>query len=232
MKKPLRILSFTVISITLLSAYCFAQQKDTIKIQEGFVGMVGYGSLMSLKSMESTLGHQYSDSSYLIHLKGFIRAWTSYRPLNDPLANNPKAPQFYGFILQNNDSIPFHGIVQLNVESQENSKINCILYLISKEDIINFDKREVGYDRIDVTDRVEEYTINGGRVYVYQQTPNYYSKTTLNLAKFILIEDYVNMITQVCDGIGENFRIEFDKSTLRPSSQVISSQKIAWKIVK
>ena len=148
------------------------------------------------------------------------------------MANNPKAPQFYGFILQNNDSIPFDGIVQLNVESQENSKINCILYLISKEDIINFDKREIGYERIDVTDRVEEYTITGGRVYVYQQAPNYYDKTTLNLAKFILIEDYVNMITQICDGIGENFRIEFDKSTVQPSSQVVPSQKIGWKIVK
>jgi hypothetical protein len=232
MKKPLRILSFTVISLMLLSAYCIAQQKDTIKIQEGFAGMVGYGSLMSLKSMESTLGHKYSDSSYLIHLKGFIRAWTSYRPLNDPIPNNPKAPQFYGFILQNNDSIPFDGIVQLNVESQEDSKINCILYLLSKEDLIKFDKREIGYERIDVTDRVEEYNILGGKVYVYQQAPHYYDKSTLNLTKYILIEDYVNMITQTCDGFGENFRTEFEKSTLQPSSQVVPSQKIAWKIVK
>lgn len=215
-----------------LSACCLAQQKDTIKIREGFAGMVGYGSLMSLKSMVSTLGHQYTDSAYIIHLNGFKRAWTSYRPLNDPLSNNPKAPQFYGFIIQNNDSIPFDGIVQLNIESQENSKINCILYLISNEDIINFDKREVGYERIDVTDRVEEYTITGGRVYVYQQAPDYYNKTTLNLAKFVLIEDYVNMITQACDGIGENFRIEFDKSTVQPSSQVVPSNKIGWKIVK
>ena len=232
MKKPIRILSFTVINLMLLSAYCIAQQKDTIKIQEGFVGMVGYGSLMSLKSMESTLGHQYSDSSYLIHLKGFIRAWTSYRPLKDPIANNPKAPQFYGFILQNNDSIPFDGIVQLNVESQENSKINCILYIISDEDLINFDNREVGYERIDVTDRIEEYNIWGGKVYVYQQAPDYYDRTKLNLSQFILIEDYVNMITHACDEFGENFRIEFDKSTLHPTSQVVPSKKIAWKIVK
>jgi len=216
----------------LLSAYCIAQQKDTIKIQEGFAGMVGYGSLMSLKSLESTLGHQYNNSSYLIHLNGFIRAWTSYRPLNDPMPNNPKAPQFYGFILQNNDSIPFDGIVQLNVESQEGSKINCILYLLSKEDLIKFDKREIGYERIDVTDKVEEYNIFGGKVFVYQQALDYYDKTTLNLAKFILIEDYVNMITSACDEFGENFRIEFEKSTLQPSSQVVPAQRIAWKIVK
>jgi hypothetical protein len=216
----------------LLSAYCIAQQKDTIKIREGFVGMVGYGSLMSLKSMESTLGHQYKDSAYLIHLNGFIRAWTSYRAFNDPKESNSKSPKFNGFLIQNNDSIPFDGIVQLNIESQENSKINCILYLISKEDLIEFDKREVGYERIDVTDRIEEFNIYGNRVYVYQQAPDYYDKTKLNLTKFVLIEDYVNMITQACDGIGKNFRIEFDKSTVQPSSQVVPSKKIAWKIVK
>jgi hypothetical protein len=148
------------------------------------------------------------------------------------MANNPQAPKFYGFILQNNDSIPFDGIVQLNIESKENSKINCIMYLISEEDLIKFDKREVGYERIDVTDRVEEFTITDGKVYVYLQAPNYYDKTKLNLAKFILIEDYVNMITKACDGMGENFRIEFDRSTVKPSSQVVPSQKVAWRIVK
>ncbi len=216
----------------LLSAYGIAQQKDTIRIQEGFAGMVGYGSLMSIKSMESTLGHQYGDSAYIIHLNGFIRAWTSYRPFNDPKESNSKYPEFKGFILQKNDSIPFDGIVQLNVESREDSKINCILYLLSKEDLIKFDKREIGYEKIDVTDRVEEYNISGGKVYVYQQTPDYYAKSSLNLTRYILIEDYVNMITQACDAFGENFRIEFEKSTLKPSFQVVPSKKIAWKIVK
>jgi hypothetical protein len=106
------------------------------------------------------------------------------------------------------------------------------LYLISKEDFIKFDKREVGYERIDVTDRVEEYYITGGKVYLYQQTPNYYDKSFLNMNKFILIKDYVDFITKACDSIGENFRIEFDKSTLQPSYQIVPSQKIAWKIVK
>lgn len=216
----------------LLSPFCLSQQKDTIKIEEGFSGMIGYGSLISLKSMESTLGHQYKDSAYLIHLNGFIRAWTSYRPLNDPKESNSKYPKFNGFILENNDSIPFDGIVQLNVESQENSKINCILYIISDEDLIKFDKREIGYERIDVTDRIEEYNIFGGKVYAYQQAPDYYDKTTLNLAKFLLIEDYVNMIISACDEFGENFRLEFEDSTLQPSTQVVPSQRITWEIVK
>jgi hypothetical protein len=232
MTTQLRILSLTITGLMLLSACCIAQQKDTVRIKEGYSGMVGYGSLMSLKSMESTLDHQYSDSAYIIHLNGFIRAWTSYRLFNDPIAINSKKPEFTGYIMEDTDSIPFDGIVQLNVESQENSKINCILYIISDEDIIKIDKREFGYERIDVTDKVEEYNILGGKVYVYQQTPGYYDKSTLTMNKFILIEDYVNMITKVCDEFGENFRIEFDKSTLPPSSQVVPSQRVAWKMVK
>ena len=227
-----RILSLIITVLILLSTCCIAQQKDTVRIREGYVGMVGYGSLMSLKSMESTLGHQYSDSVYSIHLNGFIRSWTSYRLFNDPKAENSKKPSFNAYILEDADSIPFDGIVQLNVESQENRKINCILYIISDEDIINFDKREFGYDRIEVTDKVDEFLILGGKVFVYQQAPGYYNSSTLNLKKFILIEDYLNMITKACDERGESFRNEYDKSTLPPSFQVVPSHKVAWKMVQ
>jgi hypothetical protein len=232
MKTQLRILSLTIAGLTLLSAFCNAQQKETLRIKEGYAGMVGYGSLMSLKSMESTLGYQYNDSAYIIHLNGFVRAWTSYRLFNDPKAGDSKKPEFTAYIIEDSDSIPFDGIVQLNVEYQENSKINCILYILSDEDIINFDKREFGYERVDVTDKVEEYSILGGKVYVYQQVPGYYDTSVINLNKFILIEDYVNMITKACDEFGENFRMEFDKTTLPPSSQVVPSHRVAWKMVK
>lgn len=191
--------------------------------------MIGYGSLMSLKSMEQSLGHEYTDSIYQVHLKGFIRAWTSYGLFNDPKAVDPDYPRFYGIILQNNDSISFDGIVQLNVENKRKSQINCILYLISEEELVNFDKREYGYERIDVTDKIDEYNITGGRVYVYQQPPGYYDKALLDKGRFVLVKEYIDMITAACDEIGKDFRIEFDKSTLSPVSQIVSSKKIAWK---
>ena len=217
--------------LILLSTSCTIRQKDTINIKEGFVGMIGYGSLMSLKSMESSLGRQYDDSVYTVHLNGFARAWTSYRLFNDPNGSDPGRPRFYGFILQNNDSIPFDGIVQLNVESRENKSMNCILYILSNEDIISFDKREFDYERVDVTDKIEEYNITGGKVFMYQQKPDIYSKSIINKSKFIVVKEFMESITTACDEIGNNFRIEYDNSTLPPLVQIVPSQEITWKTV-
>ncbi len=224
-------ISFTFIVLILLSTSFTIQQKKTITIKEGFVGMIGYGSLMSLKSMESSLGRQYDDSVYTVHLKGFVRAWTSYRLFNDPIKSDSSRPKFYGFILQDNDSIPFDGIVQLNVESHKSQSINCILYIVSNEDIIKFDKREFDYERIDVTDKIEEYNIIGGKVFMYQQKPDYYDKSIINKSKFIVVIEFVESITTTCDEIGNNFRIEYDNSTLLPLFQIVASQKITWKTV-
>jgi len=232
MKKTLRNISFPLFILILLSTSCFTQKKDNITIPEGLVGMIGYGSLISINSMEQTLGHKYLDSAYMVHLKGFVRSWTCFRPFNDPKAIPSNYPKYSGFILQNNDSIPFDGIVNLNIELKKRSKMNCVLYLISNEDLMKFDKREVGYERTDVTDRIEEYNITDGKVYVYQQPPEYYDKTSLNLSRYILIKDYIDLITKACDGIGENFRNEFDRSTLSPTSQIVQADKIAWRIVK
>lgn len=227
-----RIISFTCIFLILQLTSCKIQQKGTINMKQDFVGLIGYGSLMSLKSMESSLGRQYDDSVYTVHLNGYVRAWTSYRLFNDPEESDSSRPKFYGFILQNNDSIPFDGIVQLNVESSDKNSMNCILYIVSNEDIINFDRREFDYDRIDVTDKIEEYNITGGKVFMYQQKPDYYSKSVINKSKFIVVKEFMESITTACDGIGKNFRLEYDKSTLPPIFQIVPSQRIAWKAGK
>jgi len=60
------------------------EKKPTIKIDKGLVGMIGFGSLMSLQSMESTLQRKYDDSIYLVHLQGFQREWNWHLSFKDP----------------------------------------------------------------------------------------------------------------------------------------------------
>lgn len=233
MKKLLSVMLFSFIVLICLPASLSGQKKASITMPEGYVGMIGYGSLISLESMEQSLGHVYLDSIYRVHLKGFVRTWTSYRLFDDPKVPKSNSPRFYGFVLQDNDSISMDGIAQLNVENKKRSRINCILYLISEEDLVNFDKREYGYERIDVTNKIDEYKIIGNnKVYIYQQPHGYYDKSLMDKCRFVLVKEYVDMITKACDEIGEDFRLEFDRSTLPPATEIIPSDRIAWKIVK
>ena len=230
MKKILFRITFPVLILFLFStSYLPQQKKNTIEIKEGFVGMIGYGTLMSVKSLEQTLEHKYNDSLYQVHLINYIRGWTYFRPINDPQEKSTEDSRYYGFILQGNDSIAFDGMVNLNIEPKEKSKINCILYFISEEDLLKFDKREFGYQKVDVTDQIEEYNFIGGKVYVYEHFPETKDGSKIDINKYILVKNYVDFITSACDSIGKIFRTEFDESTNPPTTQIVPYDKIVWK---
>jgi hypothetical protein len=232
MNKIPHIKSFFVLILSLFSTGCMAQKgRTTLEIKEGIVGMIGYGTLMSLQSMEQTLGHKYTDSVYPVHLVEYVRGWTYLRPINDPRATSTENFKYYGFLLQNNDSIPFEGMTNLNIESKKQSKMNCILYLIPEKDLVALDKREIGYQKVDVTDKIEEYDIKGGKVYVYQHFPDSQHESSSDGKGYILVKEYVDFITQACDSIGRNFRTEFDKSTNPPTTQIVPYKQIIWKKV-
>ncbi len=224
--KTLQTLIYALILALILTS-CQPSKKKTVEIKEGYVGMIGYGSLMSLKSFEQTLGHKYSDSIYQIHLKSYLREWSFFRPFNDPKATPPNGLRYYGFILQNSDTIPFDGIVNLNISPKENSKINCILYFITKEELIQFDKREFGYQKVDITDKIEEYLFKGGQVYAYVHFPD--PQIKVYETEYVVIKDLVDLITNACDSIGMNFRKEFDNSTVPYQGQIIPYKNTFWK---
>lgn len=216
--------------LVFISTSCLTDKKMTIEIKEGLVGMVGYGSLMSLKSFEQTLGHKYSDSIYQVHLSGYLREWSYFRPFNDPKIIPPNGLKYYAFILQNTDTIPIDGMVNLNISRKEKSKINCILYFITGDELNQFDKREFGYQKVDITDKIEEYSFKGGKVYVYEHTPD--PEFKFDETKYILIKDLSDLITNACDSIGMDFRKEFDNSTIPYSGQIVPYQKTIWKLGK
>ena len=227
--KTLKTIIILALILPLVTTSCLNNKKKTIEIKEGLVGMIGYGSLMSLKSFEQTLGHQYTDSIYQVHLNDYLREWSYFRPINDPASSSTSALKYYGFILQNSDSIPFDGIVNLNISFKEKSKMNCILYLITTDELLNFDRREFGYQRVDVTEKIEEYSIQGGKVYVYAHIPD--PQVKIDETKYILIKDLMELITNACDSIGTDFRNEYDDSTIPYSGtgQIVSGRNITWR---
>ncbi len=146
------------------------------------VGMVGYGSLISVQSTERTLGRKYIDSIYLVHLEGFQREWNYVGSNNDSLL--PKESLKYdGFYIK--DTIPFDKRIFLNIMAKKKSTMSCVLSFITPEELEGFDRREIGYERIDITNIIKEYNFKGGKVYVYKALPNYIYDLDLLAEKII-----------------------------------------------
>lgn len=209
--------------LSSLSA-CAAKRKSTIEIPEGSAGIIAYGSLISLPSMGQTLGHKYDGPIYEVHLRGYERAWTCVRPFNDPQAIAAGAKKIDAYFLRDTERVPIIGAAELNIYPKKKGWINGILYLITKEELLSLDKRERGYRRVDVTDRIEEFRFRGGKVYVYEGLPGSPVASSADKGTYILIKEFLDLVTGACDLRGKDFRVEFDKST-RPCAFPVLSYK-------
>lgn len=203
-------------------------RRSTIDIPEGSTGIVAYGSLMSLPSMEQTLGHKYQGSIWQVHLTGYEREWECVRPFNDPRAPAAGIQRIDAYYLRDNERIPILGTAELNIHPREKGRINAILYVITDAEMSEFDKREWGYRRVDVTDQIEEFRFRGGRVYAYEGLPSRTDESPPTQAGYILIEEFADMVTRACDAIGERFRDEFDRSTKPWVYPVVSAKEVVW----
>jgi len=187
--------------------------KSTIKIQDGKVGMIGYGMLSSLESLEEILGRKYQDPIYWIHLSGLQRAWNFVAPNNDP--NFPaEYINYESFYLKNNNAIPYEKSIFLNIIENKDIRLNCTLYFLTHEELALFDQFELGYTRIDVTDRVEEYNFENGKVYAYKALPAYEYDAINDEDKSIIEKRYLDLVLESYDNMGNEHKLEFEQSTL------------------
>jgi len=226
-------ISFSILFLFWLSGFGHAaKRKSILEIPEGSVGIITYGSLISLPSMEETLWHKYNGPIYEVHLEGYERLWTCVRPFNDPQAIAAGAKKIDAYFLRDTERVPISGAAELNIYPEKKGRINGILYLITNEELLSLDKRERGYRRVDVTDKIEEFSFRGGRVYVYEGLPGSPLASFADKGTYILIKEFLDLVTGACDVRGKDFRDEFDKSTKPHAFPVLSYKNIVWEKAK
>jgi len=203
-----------------------------MEIPKGLVGIIAYGSLISLTNMEQTIGHKYQGPINQIHLTGYERAWICVRHWNDSQATVAGAKKLDAYILRGTEHVSILGAAELNLYPKKKGKVNGILYLITDEELPGLDKREWGYRRVDVTDKIEEFEFRGGKVYVYEGPPERTDSSSTRKGTYILIKEFADMVTSACDAIGKNFRNEFDKSTRPCKYQIVPYKEIVWEKAK
>lgn len=226
-----RYLSISLCTLILFLSAVFgfaAKRKSTLEIPVGSAGIIAYGSLISLPSMEETLGHKHSGPIREVHLRGYERVWTCVRPFNDPQAIAAGAKRIDAHFLRGTERVPIIGAAELNIYPKKKGRINGILYLINNEELLSLDKRERGYRRVDVTDRIEEFRFRGGKVYVYEGLPRSPVASSADKGTYILIKELLDLVTGACDLRGKEFRDEFDKSTKPHAFPILSYKNIVW----
>lgn len=78
-----------------------SSNKERLFIPNGKVALIGYGSLMSVASMERTLGHTYTDKFIPIHINGYERVWNFAVP-----NNGTRGPNLFYYVMAGDTIFP------------------------------------------------------------------------------------------------------------------------------
>ncbi len=198
-----------------------SETKPVIKIEAGKIGMIGYGDLTSRKAVEKVLGRPYKDSIYFVHLEDYQRVW-NFAASNDDPGLPEELLTYDSFYLKGNDTIPFKKTLFLNIEPKDTIDMNCVLYFITLEEMDMLDDMELGYARIDVTNNIKEFDFTGGRVVAYKALTEYVYKPDTDKKISVIDKEYADQVLKAYDKVGEDYRKEFDNSTIALDTSMVA----------
>src|SRR5215471_12648882 len=137
-----------------------AKAQQGIQLQPGETALVGYGSLLSLPSLERTLGRAYTGPFLRCVVRGWRRTWDAAMPnktFYTETAGGRMTPE---------------AILYLNVRRDPASEINGVVFVVNQEELAAYDRRESIYDRVDVSADID-VKVDGGSAYMYVCRPEY-----------------------------------------------------------
>ncbi len=196
-----------------------SSNKEKLFIPNGKVALIGYGSLMSVPSMERTLGHTYTDKFIPIHINGYERVWNFAVP-----NNGTRGPNLFYYVMAGDTIFP-KNVMALNIQENRSKSMNACLFIIDTLELKMFDAREFGYTRIKLNDKIKELEMVNGDVYAYQALPAFTIKVTDNPKDNVISRAYIKTVEE--DGLlalGEQFREEYYASTLPYSPKILMTR--------
>ena len=164
----------------------------------------GYGSLVSAKDVERTLGHQPESLTETV-VRGWVRDCSM-------ILDNTSTIRRYETIPDR--TVPrFVAILNIHLpqEGEDATDPNGVLFPVTDDEMRKMDERENHYQRVDITDYVDNKP--QGRVYAYVGIEKYLETPALR-KKSVLPGSYRELVEKGFVSFGEESLAKFRLSTV------------------
>jgi cation transport regulator ChaC len=175
-------------------------EQPVIRLLPGQTALVGYGSLLSLPSLERTLGRTYTGPFLPCTVRGWRRTWDAAMPnrtFHEERPGGPMTPET---------------ILYLNVRRDPPTSLRSIVFVVDPEELEAYDRRESIYDRVDVTDELD-VRVEGGRAYIYVCRPEHCLADVDSAERGAIRATYLRIVENGLAQLGEDFRQAYIAST-------------------
>ena len=126
-----------------------------IHLGPGRHAIFGYGSLLSMPSVERTLGHPYGGPFVVCGLEGWRRCW------------DVAMPNRTFFTRIGDESVFPREILYLNIRRAPEETMTGVVFVVSDDELAAYDRRESVYDRVAVADALRGVTVEDGEAWTY-----------------------------------------------------------------
>lgn len=172
-----------------------------IQLGPGQHALFAYGSLLSIASLERTLGRSYRGPFLICAIDGWRRRWNVAMP-NEVFAYREK-----------DDWVTPKQIFYLNVEPRPDERVTGVLFVVNSDDLARFDKREWIYDRVDITTRLRGVSVTGGSAWVYCGKLEYVFEFPASRRLGAVRRTYLNILADGHKALGPEFVRAYNEST-------------------
>jgi hypothetical protein len=181
------------------------------------LAVFAYASLVDPASARQTLGHEVEPAP--ARLPGWRRRWSVAR-------DNRAAEKT--FALVEDGSLP-RFCLGLNIERVDGAPApNGALIGVSAADLVRLDRRELRYDRVDVTEALDERPPGVERVFAYTSKPERFAAEPPQGA--VILAPYVRTVEAAFARLGVDQLDAYRRTTEAPPVAVVEGVLIADRI--
>jgi pimeloyl-ACP methyl ester carboxylesterase len=173
----------------------------TIRLRPGEHAIFGYGSLLSIASLERTLGRTYRGPFVVCSIEGWQRRWNVAMP-NDV------------FVYREQDRwVAPARIFYLNAEPAADKSVNGVLFVVDSEELERFDAREWIYDRVEITSALRGVEVEGGQAWIYRGKAEHVWAHPPSPEGGAIRRTYLEIVQAGHRALGQQFVREYEVST-------------------
>lgn len=186
-----------------------ALKNQAVQLNNDETAIIGYGSLLSIPSITKTLGREYERPFIHCQLKCWRRTW------------NITMPNKAFYYMESNTRIYPDHILYLNVYPDPDSQINCVLFVVKRDELEVMHDREWIYEPMDVTSNLIGTTVEGGQALIYSGREEYLKTFTKSTHDVALRASYLRILNDALHKVDFGFRKEFEASTEKVPKHLI-----------
>lgn len=178
------------------------ESPSVIELHPGEHAVFGYGSLLSLASLERTLCRRYSGPFVVCDLIGWRRAWNISMPNSTYCYSNDSGSR-----------VTPEKIIYLNIHQEQGRRVNGIVFIISDDDLKGFDDREWIYERVPINDYLRGVAIVKGTAWTYVGRPEHRILHPQSPRHAAIRQSYLDIVHTGITELGSDFLVGYDAST-------------------